>query len=96
MRCAVPYNPDLTILGIVLTMFDRRNNLSEQVARDVRGFFGDVVLGTAIPRNIRLSEAPSHGLPIVRYDPRSAGAIAYEAMTDEILERLMHRRGEHG
>lgn len=85
------YNPALDILGIVLTMFDRRNNLSELVASDVRAFFGELVLKTAIPRNIRLSEAPSHAMPIALYDPRSAGAVAYEHMTDEIVERVRAR-----
>ena len=82
------YNPDLAIIGIVLTMYDRRNNLSELVASDVRGFFGDTVLATVIPRNVRLTEAPSHGLPISLYDERSPGAQAYERLADELLLKM--------
>lgn len=80
-------NPGLGLEGILLTMFDRRNNLSELVAADVRGFFKDKVLQTVIPRNIRLSEAPSHGLPVNLYDPRSPGALAYAKAAEELLGR---------
>ena len=66
-------NPALALEGILLTMYDRRNNLSELVAQDVRGFFKDKVFDTVIPRNIRLTEAPSHGLPVSLYDARSPG-----------------------
>ncbi len=81
-------NRDLAIEGILLTMFDRRNNLSELVADDARGFFGTKVLNTVIPRNIRVSEAPSHGQPITVYDPRSPGALAYGRLADELLLRV--------
>ena len=80
-------NPALTLQGIVLTMFDRRNNLSDLVAADARGFFGDRVYETVIPRNIRVSEAPSHGKPVILYDFRSPGAQAYVRLASEILRR---------
>jgi chromosome partitioning protein len=80
-------NPGLRLQGIVLTMFDRRNNLSELVATDARSFFGSVVYDTVIPRNIRLSEAPSHGKSVLLYDSRSAGAMAYIRLTEEIMAR---------
>ena len=80
-------NPSLVLQGIVLTMFDRRNNLSELVANDARGFFGDVVYDTVIPRNIRISEAPSHGKPVLLYDFRSPGAQAYVRLAGEFLKR---------
>lgn len=80
-------NPGLKLQGIVLTMFDRRNNLSELVAADARGFFGAQVYETMIPRNIRVSEAPSHGKPVLLYDPRSPGALAYGRLAAEFLAR---------
>jgi chromosome partitioning protein len=80
-------NPALHLHGIVLTMFDRRNNLSELVAADARSFFGDRVYDTVIPRNVRLSEAPSHGKPVALYDDRSPGAVAYGKLAEEILRR---------
>ncbi len=81
------FNPRLQILGVVLTMFDRRNNLSDQVARDVRGVMGDKVYDTIIPRNVRVSEAPSFGKPVLLYDHRCAGADAYIRLAREILAR---------
>ena len=80
-------NPRLTLEGIVLTMFDRRNNLSELVAADVRSFFKDKVFETVIPRNVRVSEAPSHGLPVTLYDFRSPGAQAYVKLAAELRRR---------
>ena len=81
-------NPDLAILGIALTMYDRRNRLSEQVAQDVRAVIGDLVFKTVIPRNVRLSEAPSHGLPALVYDHRCPGSEAYIALARELIARL--------
>ena len=80
-------NPKLSIHGIVLTMFDARNNLANQVVADVRQFMGRKVYNTVIPRNVRLAEAPSHGLPAVTYDARSRGAEAYFAFAREVLQR---------
>ncbi len=81
------FNPTLEILGVVLTMFDKRNNLSEMVAADVRAHFGDKVYETIIPRNVRVSEAPSHGKPVLLYDWRCPGSQAYIHLASEILKR---------
>jgi chromosome partitioning protein len=80
-------NPDLAIKGIVLTMYDGRTNLSADVASEVRRHLGDRVFDSVIPRNVRLSEAPSHGLPISRYSPESTGAVAYAALATELRAR---------
>lgn len=80
-------NPSLDIFGIVLTMFDSRTNLSNQVADEVRKFFGDKVFETVIPRTVRLSEAPSYGQPIAAYAPENKGAIAYENLAKEVIAR---------
>ena len=80
-------NPRLTIEGLLLTMFDGRNNLSNQVVNDVKSHFEGVVFETVVPRNVRLSEAPSHGLPILQYDIRSKGAQAYMSLACEILAK---------
>jgi chromosome partitioning protein len=79
-------NPKLVINGILLTMFDRRNNLSHQVSEEMRRYFTDRVFQTVIPRNVRLSEAPSHGLPVLMYDIVSTGATAYLALAKEIID----------
>ena len=81
-------NPRLEIFGVALTMFDGRTNFSTQVAQEVRRHFPGKVFGTVIPRNIRLAEAPSHGLPVSAYDRSSRGAVAYKAMAEEIKNRL--------
>jgi chromosome partitioning protein len=82
------FNPSLSILGVALTMFDRRNRLSEQVSDDVRAVVGKLVFETVIPRNVRLSEAPSHGLPALIYDHRCPGSEAYIALAREVISRL--------
>src|SRR5262245_38791859 len=86
-RVRAALNPSLDIEGVLLTMFDERTNLGSQVAKDVREFFKDKVFQTVIPRNIRLGEAPSHGMPVILYDVRSRGAAAYVALARELLER---------
>lgn len=91
-RIRARFNPDLSILGVALTMYDRRNRLSEQVAQDVRACLGSVVFDTVIPRNVRLSEAPSHGLPALIYDHRCPGSEAYISLAREMLVRLPQRK----
>ena len=81
------FNPSLDILGVLLTMFDGRTNFSMQVAEEVRRHFPGKVFASVIPRNVRLSEAPSHGLPIFAYDRMSRGAIAYQALAQELIAR---------
>ena len=78
-------NPTLDIFGVVMTMFDVRTTLSRQVVEEVRDYFGEKVFTTVIPRNVKLSEAPSHGLPINLYDPRSKGAEAYAELAKEVV-----------
>lgn len=85
------FNPGLDIHGVVLTMFDKRNNLSDMVAADVRGFFGEKVYDTVIPRNVKVSEAPSHGKPVLIYDLRCPGAQAYVQLAGEVLKREKKR-----
>lgn len=80
-------NPDIEIEGVLLTMKDNRSNLVSQVSEEIRKHFGDKVYNTYIPRNIRLAEAPSHGKPILLYDPKSKGAMAYKSLTEEFLKR---------
>ena len=81
-------NPNLDIFGVALTMFDGRTNFSTQVAQEVRRHFPGKVYATVIPRNVRLAEAPSHGLPVTVYDKNSRGSIAYKAMAQEIIKKL--------
>ncbi|GGE03866.1 chromosome partitioning protein ParA [Tsuneonella deserti] len=86
------FNPDLGIIGVVLTMFDRRNRLTDQVAEDVRSCLGPLVFESVIPRNVRLSEAPSHGLPALVYDHNCPGSRAYIALARELIGRLPEQR----
>ena len=83
-------NPDLAIEGVLLTMYDDRTNLGQQVGGNIREFFGDKVYRTVIPRNVRLGEAPSHGVPVILYDGRSRGAAAYVELAHEFLGREPH------
>lgn len=87
-RIRSTFNPKLSILGVVLTMFDRRNNLSQAVAEDVRACLGPTVFDTIVPRNVRLSEAPSHGLPALIYDLKCPGSAAYVQLAREVIGRL--------
>jgi chromosome partitioning protein len=86
------FNADLGILGVVLTMYDRRNRLTDQVAEDVRSCLNDLVFDAVIPRNVRLSEAPSHGVPALIYDHACAGSQAYMKLAREIIARLPEQR----
>ncbi len=88
-RIRVTFNPELSILGVALTMFDRRNRLSQQVSDDVRACLGPVVFETVVPRNVRLSEAPSHGLPALIYDLKCPGSEAYVSLARELMVRLL-------
>ena len=86
-RVRAAFNPRLAIEGVLLTMYDDRTNLGQQVSANIREFFGDQVYTTVIPRNVRLGEAPSHGLPVILYDAKSRGADAYVALAREVLAR---------
>jgi len=86
-RIRTAFNPQLSILGVALTMFDRRNNLSQAVSEDVRACLGSAVFETVVPRNVRLSEAPSHGLPALVYDLKCAGSEAYISLARELIGR---------
>jgi chromosome partitioning protein len=87
-RIRLAFNPELSILGVALTMFDRRNNLSQAVGDDVRACLGAAVFDTVVPRNVRLSEAPSHGLPALIYDLKCPGSEAYVRLARELIGRL--------
>jgi chromosome partitioning protein len=80
-------NRDLRIEGVVLTMYDKRNNLSQQVEQDARDNLGDLIFKTVIPRNVRLSEAPSFAMPVLTYDSTSKGALAYRELAQELIEK---------
>lgn len=86
-RVRTSLNPGLEVEGVLLTMYDDRTNLGQQVGGNIREYFGDKVFKTVIPRNVRLGEAPSHGKPVILYDPRSRGAEAYVALAREFLSR---------
>jgi chromosome partitioning protein len=86
-RVRAALNPTLEVEGVLLTMFDERTNLGQQVAREIREFFKEKVFRTVIPRNVRLGEAPSHGMPVILYDVKSRGAEAYLALARELLAR---------
>jgi chromosome partitioning protein len=87
-RIRARLNPRLTVAGMLLTMADARTRLSDEVVREVRRHFGDLVFDAVVPRSVRLAEAPSHGLPITAYDPHSAGADAYYKVAGELVDRL--------
>lgn len=86
-RVSATFNPKLALEGVLLTMFDPRTSLTQQVAENLRAFFGEKLFQVTIPRNIRLAEAPSHGQPVITYDPRSRGAEAYQELARELLQR---------
>lgn len=94
-RVKQAFNPKLEIEGVALTMFDKRNSLSDSVAADVRGYFGDKVFETVIPRNVRVSEAPSHGKPVLVYDLKCPGSQAYMHLAREVLLREEHYALQH-
>ena len=91
-RVAQAFNPGLGLEGVLLTMYDDRTNLAQQVTENLRAFFGEKMFNTTIPRNVRLAEAPSHGLPVVLYDPKSRGAEAYRELARELLRRNRKER----
>jgi chromosome partitioning protein len=91
-RLRQSFNPSLEIEGVVLTMYDDRTNLAQQVTQELRRYFGDKLLETTIPRNIRLAEAPSYGKPVLLYDVRSRGAESYIKLAKEVMERILQAR----
>ena len=96
-RVRAGLNPDLEVEGVLLTMYDERTNLGAQVATNVREFFKEKVFQTVVPRNVRLAEAPSHGLPVTVYDPKSRGSEAYMSLAREYLERdSLQQEGPNG
>jgi chromosome partitioning protein len=95
-RVKAGMNPDLDVEGVLLTMYDERTNLGQQVAGEVREFFKDKVFRTVIPRNVKLAEAPSHGMPVSAYDAKSRGADAYNALAREFIDRTIVKESPHG
>lgn len=95
-RVSAAFQPELALEGVVLTMYDPRTSLSQQVAENLRSFFGSKLYRTSIPRNIRVAEAPSHGQPVVVYDPKSRGAEAYFDLADEVLKANGFRKRGRG
>jgi chromosome partitioning protein len=95
-RVRAALNPSLDVYGVLLTMYDERTNLAQQVTQNLREFFGDKLLKTVIPRNIRLAEAPSHGKPVLLYDPKSRGSEAYRELAAELRPRLGLAGSENG
>jgi chromosome partitioning protein len=93
-RIRIDLNRGLAVEGVVLTMFDERTNLAQSVASELRGFFGDLMCQTAIPRNIRLAEAPSHGQPALLYDPHARGTEAYLKLAEEIIARVTNPKAD--
>ena len=91
-RIKVSLNPDLKIRGILLTMYDKRNKLSSQVEKEARDYFSEKVYSTVIPRNVRLSEAPSHGMPVLIYDKTCPGSKSYFSFTDEFMSQEVNNR----
>ena len=89
------FNPKLALHGIVMTMYDGRSNLSKSVVGDVRAYFGDKVYDTVIPRNVKLSEAPSYGVPITIYDARSKGAKCYDKLGKELISNNEQTKAKH-
>ena len=94
-RVRAAFNPSLDIAGVLMTMYDERTNLGQQVSKDIRAFFQERVYNTVIPRNIRLGEAPSHGMPAIVYDVKSRGAEAYLALAREVIARDAPPTREH-
>ena len=90
-RIRQSYNPELIVDGVVLTMYDDRTNLAQSVAEELKGYFGDRLCQTSIPRNVRLAEAPSHGKPALLYDPRSRGAESYIKLAKEVIQKHRNR-----
>ena len=86
-RIKISLNPELKIRGILLTMYDKRNKLSSQVEKEARDYFSNQVYSTVIPRNVRLSEAPSHGMPVLIYDKTCSGSKSYFSFTDEFINQ---------